>query len=404
MIACIVCHDEQVLGIFRPLLPELIIRQPEDVLSHADIYIWDLDSCPEIPRSILDNRDNPALVVASEATLRVVDQTLLLHCCPLLKPINPFTARAFLDLAANGCGWKKRALEADQLSSDRETLVQYALATSLRLQQYDRQRTNFLARALHDLRAPLTALHGYCGLLADGQLGPLSPEQRDLLHRMQASTRRLSKHSAGMFDLSVLGHIRRKPQLTEGDIEDAILQSIHEVLPLAQEKDITLSTSLDTPDLPLRFEAEQIIQVLVNLLENACKFTPFGGAIEVRGANVPWDFVQHDVPAAAPAQATGYRIDIQDTGTGIQPSLLPSIFEEYTSYSWPRDRSGGGLGLAISKMIVTAHQGSIFAANANPGAVFSVILPFSAGARYMAQDATAYSQVSFPVSQEPQFL
>ena len=403
MIACIVCHDEQVLGIFRPLIPDLVVRKPGEVLDHADLYIWDLDSCPEIPRGIVDDSDNPALVVASEATLRVVDQTVLLRCCPLLKPINPFTARAFLDLAANGCGWKKRALEADQLSSDRDTLVQYALATSLRLQQYDRQRTNFLARALHDLRAPLTALHGYCGLLADGQLGPLSPEQRDLLHRMQASTRRLSKHSAGMFDLSVLGHIRRKPQLVEADIEDTILQSIHEVLPLAQEKDIALSTLLDTPEQSLSFEAEQITQVLVNLLENSCKFTPFGGAIEVRGSNVSWDFVHHDTPAAITAGPSGYRIDVHDTGTGVQPSLLTSIFEEYTSYSGPRDRSGGGLGLAISKMIVTAHQGSIFAANASPGAVFSVILPFSQEGGRVTDTAT-FAQLPFAVSQEPQFL
>jgi signal transduction histidine kinase len=76
------------------------------------------------------------------------------------------------------------------------------------------------------------------------------------------------------------------------------------------------------------------------------------------------------------ASPNSYRIDIKDTGPGIPAELLNHIFEEYTSYSGPQDRTGGGLGLAICRLIMSRHEGHIWADSYEHGAVFSLVLPY----------------------------
>ena len=110
---------------------------------------------------------------------------------------------------------------------------------------------------------------------------------------------------------------------------------------------------------------------MINILDNACKFTPRGGSIELRGYPYFWDRrkTKSSVPPAAERrrrtvlEPTAYRIDIRDSGSAIPAEHLDHIFEEYTSYAGGRDRSGGGLGLAIVRMIVNQHEGHVWAEN-----------------------------------------
>ena len=76
------------------------------------------------------------------------------------------------------------------------------MEANLRLQEYDRARTDFMAKTVHDFRAPLMAANGYCGLLLDEAMGPLAPAQREVLDRVQASLKRLARMTAAMFELS----------------------------------------------------------------------------------------------------------------------------------------------------------------------------------------------------------
>jgi signal transduction histidine kinase len=377
---CVVTDSLAVIDALRQVVGANLIRADRNKpLPNADLYIWDVDdSAADIPLSFLKmNEPHRLILLLEDSQTNFIHLNQDLAACVLIKPLNPFTLRAFVELASETLQLREQACRLTEVASDRDGLVHYVLAANLKLQEYDHQRTNFLARALHDFRAPLTALHGYCGLFADGHLGPISPSQRDLLIRMQTSTKRLSKQASGMFELSVMGHVRRKPQLTSGDIEGAIAQALHDVYPLLQEKDITTEMEVDPPETLFLFEPEQITQVLVNLLENSCKFTPAGGRIQIRGYSYDWNFDSspREVSGDTSQSVMAYRIDIQDTGPGIQPHLLSTIFEQYTSYCGGRDRSGGGLGLAISKMIVGAHQGFIWAANSDTGAVFSIVLP-----------------------------
>ena len=183
--------------------------------------------------------------------------------------------------------------------------------------------------------------------------------------------------SAGMLQLSVGKQVAKVPDLRESSLETPISSAIHEIEPLARDKQITISVNLSGARAALYFEPQQIEQVIVNLLENACRFTPKGGSIDIRGYPIVLSSNISHVPgqdciAAAP---NTYRVDVSDSGSGIAPGHLADIFEEYTSYGGSHDRSGGGLGLAICKMIIATHRGQIWAENTSSGARISFTLP-----------------------------
>jgi len=301
----------------------------------------------------------------------------------LLKPLTRAVLRTFL-WSAVPVRENPALAVLGSVRANRDDLLQRLLHANLRLQEYDQQRTNFIARAVHDFRAPLTALSGFCGLMAGGQLGPLNEQQMEAMKRMEHSSKRLSRMASAMFELSIGARVNRKPELREGDILEGIKQALHEASPLIREKQITVKLDeILPPDRPLYFESSQIEQVLINLLDNACKFTHREGAIEVRGYPYFWErrfLVRGSAPrerrVEVAREANAYRVDIKDTGPGIRPDRLHHIFEEYTSYGGPQDRSGGGLGLAICRLIVSRHEGHIWAESHENGALFSFVLPY----------------------------
>jgi signal transduction histidine kinase len=221
--------------------------------------------------------------------------------------------------------------------------------------------------------------------MLEGMLGTVSPEQKEVLQRMQQSACRLARMASSLYDLSVARRLQMALEARPHPIDDCIEQAIHELAFFTEEKRIAITVQL-TPlrDVELCLDPARIEQLMVNLLDNACKFTPKLGAIEVFGYPYYWERRGHpnaafgmDRRVSKCTEPNSYRLDIRDSGPAIPAALLPRIFEEYTSYSGPEDRSGAGLGLAICKTIVRAHQGDIWAAGSDTGgAMFSVVLPF----------------------------
>src|SRR5665213_654046 len=306
----------------------------------------------------------------------------------ILKPVTRAMLHTFLGSAGIGQGSGRRfndpAAEIGNLRAVRDEILQSLLHANLRLQEYDQQRTNFIARAVHDFRAPLTALSGFCGLLAAEELGPLNEQQKEALQRMQHSTKRLSRMTSAMFDLSIGPRVSPELELREGDVRERIKQALHEILPLARDKQITLlAEDVVAPTAPLFFDASGIEQVLVNLLDNACKFTPRNGSIEIRGYPYFWErrFLKGaaeplDRRVSGSEFPNSYRVDVVDTGPGVPRERRDLIFEEYMSYSGPQDRSGGGLGLAICRLILSRHHGHIWVESGREGAVFAFVIPY----------------------------
>jgi signal transduction histidine kinase len=346
----------------------------------SDLWLWDYQPAIVLPE-FTSHSPSKHLFLVSRKDLASFRSRTSVDAHILLKPVTRATLAAFLGLAVSA--HDDRTSIAKSLRADRDEILQCLIQTNLKLQEYDQDRTTFLARAVHDFRAPLTAISGYCGLLLGEPLGPLTESQREVLRRMQHSTKRLSRMAAAMFQLSVGRHVKRRVDLQRGDIRECLEQALHEIAPFADDKAIAITTDLGSCDDSLYFEAGQIEQVLINVLDNACKFTPRAGAIELRGYPYFWErrTTKSSLPPTSErrrhnvAEPNAYRIDIRDSGNAIPAEHIDHIFEEYTSYAGGRDRSGGGLGLAISRMIIAQHDGRVWAENTELGPMFSIVLP-----------------------------
>lgn len=380
----LVAPDEEFVALCKGILtniPEggrcrvLATVDSEDAECDADLHIWNFHPGVALPERVNWNPLRHIFVVDRNHIDLLQEQTGTAEANVLLKPVGPGTLTTFL--AAAICSGAAKSLRAE-----RDEILQCLIQTNLKLQEYDHQRTAFLSRAIHDFRAPLTALSGYCGLLLSEPLGPLTASQNEVLRRMQKSAKRLSRMASAMFELSVGRNSERRPDLQPGDIRESLQQTLYEIAPFADEKSISIAADLEPAD-GLYFEAGQIEQVLINILDNACRFTPRAGSIEIRGYPHFWERRAANRGHAMCGERrvrtrrgpNSYRVDIADSGAPIPEEHLESIFEEYTSYAGGCDRSGGGLGLAISKRIITQHHGRIWAENRDPGPVFSLILP-----------------------------
>lgn len=345
--------------------------------TEGDVCLWDLRG---LPANLPERGTRPAgldiYLIDRPHLAEVLDRFPQLAPSVLLKPVNPVALEAFLVQRAAQSSASRSGQEA-ALTVDRDTLLRCLLHASLRLQEFDQDRTHFWARAAHDLRAPLTAAAGYCDLLLEEKAGALAAGQRELLTRMRHSLGKLSRMASSMFQLTAGRCVQRELELKRVEIEETIRHAADEVRAMANTKQIRMIVDLKAAGRTMYIEPGQIEQVVVNLLENACKFTPRHGAIEVRGYPVCAE--PGFAPAATHAEketANAYRVDIADTGSGVAPEHVHNIFEEFVSIENSGDRSGTGLGLAISKLVVRAHHGHIWAEAHPDGGRFSFVIPY----------------------------
>jgi signal transduction histidine kinase len=388
-------RDKMLVEFCREFLSEsfgaewaLATGTPENLNSLEDLCIWEFPPAetastpdPEAAERgrkwfVLHRKD----LIALQAMVGTTDLN------GVLKPVTRGSLLAFLG-GANPPGNEPHHESiglANALRIQRDEMLQFLIQANLKLQENDQERNNFLARSVHDFRAPLTAISGYCGLLLEEEFGPLTPEQRRVLGRMLHSATRLSRISNGMFQLTVPHTVDQKAKLEKGDIRDCLDQALHEVALVLEDKRISVAVEIEPAPDGLFFEKSQIEQTLVNLLDNACRFTPRDGTIEIKGYPFFWErrtgqaaLVDRSIECRV-RQArvfNSFRVDIRDSGPGIPAVHVDRIFEEYTSYGGGQDRSGGGLGLAICRMILNRHHGRIWSESDPGGAVFSFVLP-----------------------------
>ncbi|MGA2219253.1 MAG: HAMP domain-containing sensor histidine kinase [Terracidiphilus sp.] len=394
----LISHDSDLLSTCREILTKyedldwrLTKSEPGTTPAAADLYIW--DGASAIDRNLeIERPFSRHLFLLHQREVAEFQENLGAAGAPiLLKPVTQACLAAFMEFAASA--FQDRTATVHSLRSDRDEMLQCLIQTNLQLQQYEQDRTNFLTRAVHDFRAPLTATGGYCGLLLDGALGPLTEEQKEVLGRMRQSVKRLSRMASAMFELGVGRQLKRRPDLRPADVRERVEQALHEITQAADSKNISISVELVPEEGKAYLEPGQIEQVLMNLLDNACKFTPKGGTIEIRGYPFFWERrAAHSSSALVTDRRyrdshapNSYRIDIRDSGPQIPVEHIGKIFEEYTSYVGSQDRSGGGLGLAICRMIIQAHEGRVWMENTDYGPRFSFVLPIysakSAGPR-----------------------
>jgi signal transduction histidine kinase len=381
----------------------VLLGARQKLLPPSDLLIWDTDytgSSINSPSPATSGSHQELFLVSRERLHEFLTRMPLGAGSTLLKPVSKRTLQIFLEqaLVRSRARISQSVTDSGGVAPEANDALQCLLMANLKLQEYDQDRNNFLARALHDFRAPLMAASGYSSILLQQKVGPLTDSQIDLVKRMHRSLMKLTRMASAMFQLNIGKRVMRGLNLKDSSLEACVKTALQEIEHLAQDKNLTVTLNVSEAQGPLYFDPEQVEQVMVNLLDNACRFTPKGGTIEIRGYPVGSDEVAHDrgqeTQGLSSEWPKAYRMDVSDTGPGILTEHLESVFEEYTSYSGPEDRSGGGLGLAICKMILAAHGGHIWAENHPRGAQLCFVLP--AGNLHDRKRITANSELRVP--------
>ncbi len=259
------------------------------------------------------------------------------------------------------------ALENAALISELRKNNARLAAANQKLRELDNLKSQFLSVATHELRTPLTVILGYNSMLAESLAGQLKESDRETLQESVAACKRLIRLVNSMLDISQIESGRMRMNFAVGDLQ-SLLRSVTTLFqPEARRQGLGLQLRVNGPLPSFRFDPERIEQVLVNLVGNALKFTPAGGAITVSAGLLPEEAM--------------VKVDVSDTGMGIPAGEQDRIFEEFgrPRHAGTKGRQGSGLGLAIARRIVEAHGGEI-KVNSSPGmgSTFSFTLPLAA--------------------------
>lgn len=231
----------------------------------------------------------------------------------------------------------------------------------------DAAKTSLLATLSHELRTPLTALEGYGELLEDEILGPLTSQQRDTITRL----RTVGRHLGSLIEDILTYASLEAERLTTRDSDvrlDELADSLHPFLePVARAKGIDFHLDLE-PGLPvLRTDESKVRQILLNLCQNAIKFTEHG-RVDVR--------ISRGSPAADGGPTV--RFAVKDTGIGIAPTDMQRLFRPFSQVDdvQTRRRGGTGLGLYIARRLATLLAGRIeVVSRPGDGSTFTLVLP-----------------------------
>ena len=318
-----------------PALVLLDLNLPD---SHgAETFRTVLDKAPDVPVVILSGQDD------EELAMKALHQ-----------------------------GVQDYLVKGEITSTHLERAMRYAVERQALLRSLEMSRkqqlefkNQFLSHVSHELRTPLTCIHQFTTILLDGLAGDINTEQRYHLTTILKSVNQLGAMVRDLLEATRAESRKLRVEPRCVAIDDVIRQAVRMMQATAREKRVGLEIGLDTRIPFVYGDPDRIIQVLINLIDNAVKFTPEDGSVLVKACltDVDPDFVY---------------ISITDTGRGINPEAKALIFERL--YQDPNaidnNRKGLGLGLFIAKEIVTLHGGKIWvASDPGHGSTFTFTLP-----------------------------
>jgi len=226
-------------------------------------------------------------------------------------------------------------------------------------------KSRFLANMSHELRSPLTSMIGYSSIMSDGVFGPLSSKQKDALAAISRSSNHLKRLIDDVLNLSRIesGTEEATPELI--DVAELLSHSVKLIQQQAVEKRIKITPYRKPPSdrqLTIHADSKHLGQIVINLLSNAVKYTPAGGKITLQVS----------------ATATTVTIHISDTGIGLSPKELKTLFTRFQrgEDSYAREQEGTGIGLNLTKQLTHLNHGDIqVESEEGKGSTFSITLP-----------------------------
>ena len=228
---------------------------------------------------------------------------------------------------------------------ERERLLSEAERSRADAEIANRSKSEFLAVMSHELRTPLNAIGGYAELMEIGIHGPVTPEQREALRRIQKSQRHLLGLVNGVLNYARVESGNVDYQLSDVAVDEILATCEALIAPQAQARRLTLSFAGCGADITANADAQKLQQVVLNLLSNAVKFTEPGGAVSM----------------SCSAGDGVLFVHVRDTGAGIPAEHLARIFEPFVQVDsrLTRTQEGVGLGLAISRDLARGMGGDL---------------------------------------------
>ena len=232
-----------------------------------------------------------------------------------------------------------------------------------RLKELDKMKSAFVSNVSHELRTPLTAIKASADNMLDRLIGDLNGKQVGYLTRIKSNSDRLARLINDLLDLSTIeaGKIDLRP--ANLPLVTLAKEAAESLRPVAAEKLINLTVMSADPGIIAWADRDKVIQVLMNLIGNALKFTPTGGKVTI---------------AVTKNSAAWMQISVTDTGPGIPAEEVNKVFGRFyqIGQAGMQKTQGTGLGLAISKALVEMHGGKIWAeSEPDKGSTFSFTLP-----------------------------
>ena len=264
---------------------------------------------------------------------------------------------------------KERTKRLQEKNVENEKIRQKLEEAKVLAEQANKTKTDFLAKVTHEIRTPMNAIKGMNDYLLSTTV---NDDQRDCLIAVKESSDHLLTIVNDLLDLSKIEAGKIALEALDFNLKSVVESTIRLMQPLANKKNIELVTLLDdSADVVVRGDPARLRQILLNLTNNALKFTKIGG-IAVTAA------------ATKDATAGGYEasITVSDTGVGIEQARLDCIFEPFTQGddSTSRKFGGTGLGLSVCKQLVGLMHGDIAVSSApGQGSSFTVRLPLAQG-------------------------
>ncbi len=256
-----------------------------------------------------------------------------------------------------------RVIGVDKDVTERTTA---AAALEQRGKDHLQFKDDFLSHVSHELRSPLTAIKQFTMILLAGLAGELNPEQRRFEEIVLKNIRQLQSMIDDLLEVTRLETGKLTVERDSVSVAATVADILDTLQGTARAKGLTVSSELPV-DLPAAYaDATRLRQILIILVDNAIKFTPEGGSVQIRARLQPSD-------------RRFLLLEVSDTGCGISPDLIGKLFDRLYQASSPivSSRQGLGLGLYICKELVTRQGGEISVDGTKTGSTFAFTIPVS---------------------------
>jgi signal transduction histidine kinase len=308
-----------------PVAPEILVPRLGDILLEKKMILP-----ADLKRALVYHKE-----LSDQGRPRLLGQVLLELDLVSKENLDQVITEQILQLQA---ALQQANLILEQRVQERTLDLQKALE---KLSELNQLKSNFISNISHELRTPLTHIKGYLDLMADNSLGPLTPAQSSAVDVMIRSELRLEQLIEDLIRFSFANRGELTLNLAPNSAGELIDSCVSRSKKLAESRHVTLETFIQN-DLPaVRADGEKIAWVLIQLIDNATKFSPQGGVVRI----------------AAELEGRFILFSVTDTGIGIPKDRVEEIFEPFHQLDGSETRryGGTGLGLALVRRIIESH-------------------------------------------------